>query len=118
MPTLVWHYLTALRCDRTSTRCVALAEALKTVSHDRLTSLLPADWSGPRLLALAGRLLVVRARGDLILDDTVMAKPFATATESLAWVYSSQERRPVSGFALVLLVCTNGTCRLPLGRRL
>ena len=38
--------------------------------------------------------------------------------EGLAWVFSSQERRPVYGFSLVLLVWTNGTLRIPLGIRL
>jgi hypothetical protein len=38
--------------------------------------------------------------------------------EGLAWVFSSQERRPVYGFSLVLLVWTNGTLRIPLGLRL
>jgi Transposase DDE domain len=38
--------------------------------------------------------------------------------ESLAWVSSSQERKPVYGFSLVLLVWTNGTVRVPLGVRL
>jgi DDE family transposase len=38
--------------------------------------------------------------------------------EGLAWVFSSPERRPVSGFSLVLLVWTNGTLRIPLGLRL
>ena len=45
-------------------------------------------------------------------------KPFATAIEGLAWVYSSQERKPVYGLSLVLLVWTNGTLRIPLGMRL
>src|SRR5918992_592657 len=118
MPMLVWHYLTALLYYRTSTSCVALAEALATVSHDRLTRLLQADWSGQTLLELAVHALFVRERGYLILDDTVIPNPFATAMESLAWVYSSRERKPVYGFALVLLVWTNGTCRVPLGLRL
>jgi hypothetical protein len=118
MPTLVWHYLTALLYDRTSASCVALAEALQTVSHDRLTRLLHADWSGQRLLELACRTLFVWERGYLIIDDTVMAKPFATAIEGLAWVYSSQDHRPVYGLSLVLLIWTNGTVRLPLGVRL
>src|ERR687896_1480918 len=118
MPMLVWHYLTALLYYRTSTSCVALAEALATVSHDRLTRLLQADWSGQTLLELAVHPLFVRERGYLILDDTVIPKPFATAMESLAWVYPSRERKPVYGFALVLLVWTNGTCRVPLGVRL
>jgi hypothetical protein len=63
-------------------------------------------------------MLFVWERGSLLLDDTVIAKPFATAMESLAWVFSSQERRPVYGFSLVLLVWTDGTLRIPLGVRL
>jgi putative transposase len=97
---------------------VALAEALQTVSHDRLTRLLQAEWSGQTLLALAVRTLFVWERGYLILDDTVIPKPFATAIAGLAWVFSSQEHKPVSGLSLVLLVWTNGTLRIPLGIRL
>jgi hypothetical protein len=118
MPTLVWLYLTALLYDRTSASCVALAEALETGSHDRLTRLLQADWSGQTLLEFACRTLFVWDGGDLIIDDTVIPKPFATAIEGLAWVFSSQERKPVYGLSLVLLVWTNGTCRIPLSMRL
>ena len=53
-----------------------------------------------------------------MLDDTVIPKPFATAMERLAWVFSSPERKPVDGVSRVLLVWTNGTLRLPLGIRL
>jgi Transposase DDE domain len=70
------------------------------------------------LLELACRPLFVWERGSLILDDTGIPKPFATAIEGLAWVYSSQDRKPVYGFSLVLLVWTNGTLRIPLGMRL
>jgi hypothetical protein len=118
MPTLVWHYLTALLYYRTSGSCVALAEALETVSQDRLTRTLQGDWSGQTLLDLTFRTLFVWKRGYLILDDTVIPKPLATALEGLAWVFSSQERKPVYGFSLVLLVWTKGTLRLPLGIRL
>jgi putative transposase len=118
MPKLVWLYLTALLYYRTSSSCVALAEALETVSHDRLTRMLQGDWSGQRLLECALRTLFTWERGFLILDDTVIPKPFATAIEGLAWVFSSQEHRPVYGFSLVLLVWTDGTLRIPLGMRL
>jgi DDE family transposase len=118
MPELLWHYLTALLYYRTSGSCVALAEALETVSHDRLTRMLQGEWSGQTLLELTLRTLFVWERGYLILDDTVIPKPFATAMESLAWVFSSQEHKPVYGFSLVLLVWTNGTLRIPLGVRL
>lgn len=117
MPALLWLYLTALLYYRTSGSCVALADALETVSHDRLTRLLQGDWSGQTLLDFACRTLFVWERGYLILDDTVIPKPFATAIESLAWVFSSQERKPVYGLSLVLLIWTNGTLRIPLGIR-
>jgi hypothetical protein len=118
MPKVVWLYLTALLYYRTSSNCVALAEALETVSHDRLTRMLQADWSGQTLLEGAFRTLFVWEQGYLIIDDTVIAKPFAAAMEGLGWVFSSQERRPVYGFSLVLLVWTNGGLRIPLGMRL
>lgn len=118
MPELLWLYLTALLYYRTSASCVALAEALETVSHDRLTRLLQSDWSGQRLLDLACRTLFVWERGYLIIDDTVIPKPFAVAIAGLAWVFSSLERKPVYGLSLVILVWTNGTLRIPLGMRL
>jgi putative transposase len=118
MPELLWLYLTALLYDHTSASCVALAEALETVSHDRLTRLLQAAWSGPTRLEIACRTLFVWERGYLMLDDTVIAKPFARAIEGLAWVFSSRARKPVYGLSRGLLVWTNGTLRIPLGMRL
>ena len=118
MPKLIWLYLTALLYYRTSATCVALAEALQTVSHDRLTRMLRADWSGQRLLESAFRTLFVCERGYLIIDDTVVPKPFATAMEDLAWVFSSQQGKPVYGFSVVLLIWTDGRVRIPLGIRL
>jgi hypothetical protein len=118
MPELMWLYLTALRYDQPSATCVALAEALGTASHDRLTRLLRAHWSGHTLLEVALRTLFVWEHGPRIIDDTVMAKPLATALEGLAWVFASRERRPVYGFSLVLLVWADGRGRIPLGLRL
>jgi hypothetical protein len=56
-----------------------------------------------RLLELAWRTLFVWKRGYLIIDDTVIPKPFAAAIEGLAWVLSSQGRKPVYGLSVVLL---------------
>jgi hypothetical protein len=117
MPALIWLSLTALLDDRPEAPCVAMSEALPIVSHDRLTSMLQADWSGQTRLESACRLLVVWERGSLILDDTVIPKPWATAMERLVWGFSSQARRPVDGFSLVLLVWTDGTRRIPFRMR-
>jgi hypothetical protein len=99
MPELAWLYLTALLCYRTSGSCVALAEVLETVSHDRLTRMLQGDWSGQTLPDLAVRTLFTWKGGYLSLDDTVIPKPFATAMEDLSWVFSNQEHKPIYGFS-------------------
>lgn len=54
MPTLVWLYLIALLYYRSSESCVVFAKAGQMVSHDCLTRMLPAGWSGPRLLDTSG----------------------------------------------------------------
>jgi hypothetical protein len=97
---------------------VAVAEALETVAHDRLTRMWPGHWSGQTRLERAFHTLFVWERGSLLLDDTVLPTPFATAIEGLAWVFSSQERQPVDGLSLVLLVWTTGRLRMPRGMRL
>jgi hypothetical protein len=86
---------------------VALAEALETVSHDRLTRRLQSDWSGQRRLELALRALFVWERGSLVIDDTVIPTPFAAAIEDLAWVFSSLGRTPEYGLSFALLVRTS-----------
>jgi hypothetical protein len=118
LPELLWLYLTALLSSHTSATCMTLAEALPTVSHDRLTRLLPAHWSGQTRLELAFRTLFVWELGYLIIDATVIPKLCATTIEGLAWGFSSQERRAVYGLSLGLLVWTAGTLRTPLGLRL
>lgn len=113
----MWHDRTAWRDDRTSTRGVALAAAVATVAQDRLTRRWPADGSGHTRLARAGRPWFGSERGALILEDTVMPHPVATAMASLAGVYARPERPPVYGVALVRRVWTTGTLRVPLGLR-
>ena len=50
--------------------------------------------------------------GYLMFEDAGFPQPLATAIEGLAWGFSSQERKPVYGFSLVLLVGTDGLRRL------
>jgi hypothetical protein len=117
MPELIWLYPTALLYNWTSATCVALAEALETVSHDRLTRMLQSHWSWHTRLELACRPRGVGQRGALIRDDTVLPQPVATAMESWARVFSRQERRPVTGVSLGLLGWTDGRLRIPRGLR-
>ena len=58
------------------------------------------------------------AGGYLVLDDTVVEKPYARLLGEAAWVWSSKQRKGVFGVSVVLLVWTDGQVRLPLAFRL
>jgi len=57
------------------------------------------------------------AGGYLILDDTVVEKPYARLLGEAAWVWSSKQRKVVFGVSVVLLVWTDGHVRIPLAFR-
>jgi hypothetical protein len=99
------------------TTCVAIADAFDSVSHDQLTRMLQGPWSGQTLFNLALRILFTVAVGYLILDDTVVEKPFARLLGEAAWVWSSKQSQVVFGVSVVLLVWTDGQVRIPLGYR-
>src|SRR5262245_3275069 len=117
MPEPRWIYLIALRYFPHMTTCSAIADALDSVSHDRLTRMLQGSWSGHRLLDLALRTLFTVAGGSLIVDDTVVAKPYARLLGEAAWVWSNKDRQVLFGVSVVLLVWTDGQIRLPLAFR-
>jgi hypothetical protein len=97
--------------------CSTIAEVLADASHDCLTRMLNGRWSGQILLDVALRTLFTVAGGALILDDTVVTKPYARLLGEAAWVWSSKDRKVVFGVSLVLLVWTDGEVRIPVGYR-
>jgi Transposase DDE domain len=117
MPEPLWIYLMALLYFSNVTTCSAIADAFDSVSHDRLTRMLQGTWSGHRLLDLALRTLFTVAGGYLIVDDTVVAKPYARLLGEAAWVWSNKDRKVLFGVSVVLLVWTDGQIRLPLAFR-
>ena len=118
MPEPLWIYLMALRYFSNLTTCSAMSDAFDSASHDQLTRLLQGTWSGHTRLHLALRLLFTVAGGYLILDDTVIEKPYARLLGEAAWVWSSKQRQVVCGVSVVLLVWTDGQVRIPLAFRL
>ena len=106
MPEPLWIYLMALLYFTNMTTCSAIADAFDSVSHDRLTRMLQGTWSGHILLDLALRLLFTVAGGYLIVDDTVVAKPYARHLGEAAWVWSNKDRKVLFGVSVVLLVWT------------
>jgi hypothetical protein len=97
---------------------LAIAQALDKASHDRLTRMLRGQWSGQTLLDMALRTLFSVVGGSLIVDDTIVAKPYAALLEEAAWVWSTKQNRVVFGIPLGLLVWTNGQVRIPMAFRL
>jgi hypothetical protein len=71
------------------TTCSAISDAFDSVSHDRLTRMLQGPWSGHILLDLALRTLFTVAGGSLIVDDTVVAKPYARLLGEAAYLSTS-----------------------------
>ena len=118
MPEPLWIYLMTLLYFTNITTCSAMSDAFDSVSHDQLTRMLQGPWSGHTLLNLALRLLFTVAGGYLILDDTVIEKPYARLLGEAAWVWSSKQRKVVFGVSVVLLVWTDGQVRIPLAFRL
>ena len=116
MPEPLWIYLMALLYFTKVSTCSTMANAFASASHDRLTRMLHGDWSGQTLFDLALRLLFVVTGGCLILDDTVVEKPYARLLGEAAWVWSNKQQ-VVFGVSLVLLVWTDGEVRIPVGYR-
>jgi hypothetical protein len=94
-----------------------IAEGMADASHDCLTRLLNGRWSGQILLDVALRTLFTVAGGDLILDETVVAKPYARLLGAAAWVWSSKDKKVVFGVSLVLFIWTAGESRIPAAYR-
>jgi hypothetical protein len=99
------------------TTCSAIADAFDSASHDRVTRMLHGPWSGQTLLDLALRMLFAVAGGYLIVDDTVVEKPYARFLSEAAWGWSSKQSKVVCGVSVVLLVWTDGQVRMPLALR-
>ena len=54
----------------------------------------------------------------LIIDDTVIAKPFSKKLDILSWVYSHSDKKYLYGFHVVFVIWTDGKTRFPIGFRL
>jgi hypothetical protein len=117
MPEPLWIDLMALLYFTHVTPCSAIADALDSVSHARLTRMLQGPWSGHTLLALAWRPLFTVAGGSLIVADPVIATPSARLLGEAAWVWSNKDRTVLFGVSVVRLVWPDGPIRMPLAFR-
>jgi putative transposase len=117
IPPEAFDYIMALVYFSRVCSCVAISQAFKKYSHDKLTRMLNGNWSQQRLLDRAVHFLFNIAGGVLLLDDTVIEKKYAQHFAEASWVYSSKERKAVYGISVVLLVWSCKEYKIPLAFR-
>lgn len=93
-------YTIALLLTEGKFSCVKASRNLGFVSHDGLTRQLCKDWQY-HVITDWEKLL---PNGDLVIDDTAVAKPYAKNIANIHWVYDSAEERSVQGYKLLLML--------------
>ena len=94
------------------------------VSHDRLQRLLVFEgkWN-TYIQKHYSCLLKLRESSSkkktyLIIDDTVIAKPYSKELDSLSWIFSPSDRQYLYGINVVFVIWTDGNTRFPIGFRI
>lgn len=88
--------MTLLYFTKVST-CSSMAEVFAEASHDRLTQMLNGSGSEQTLLDRALGVLFTVVGGYLMVDDTVVEKPYAQLLSEAGWVWSSKHKKVGSG---------------------
>jgi len=114
MSHLITPYILALLIYQKITSISQMSRFLGTLSHDRLTDLLDSNWDGQTLLNSFASKLLNLFGGYLIIDDTVISKPYSKLLDGFGYIYDHSQNKAVYGIGIVLLVWTKGTVRLPI----
>lgn len=91
---------------------------VQSVSHDAFTRLLHRLEPDPQVLWEEARSQVHRRRGVLVLDDTILDKPYSRRMELVRRHWSGKHRRIVDGIGLVTLLWTDGRRYIPIDYRI
>ncbi|MGD1006434.1 MAG: hypothetical protein ABR980_04285 [Ignavibacteriaceae bacterium] len=54
----------------------------------------------------------------LIIDDTIIAKPYSKELDLLSWIFSPSDRQYLYGINVVSVIWTDGNTRFPIGFRI
>lgn len=94
------------------------------VSHDKLRRLLILEdrWN-KYIQKHYGCLLKLKKTSSkkktyLIIDDTVIAKPYSKELDLLSWIFSPSDRQYLYGINIVFVIWTDGNTRFPIGFRI
>ncbi len=94
------------------------------VSHDRLQRLLYFEDKWNKYIQKHyGHLIKLRKSSSkkktyLIIDDTVIAKPYSKELDLLSWIFSPGDRQYLYGINVVFVIWTDGKTRFPIGFRI
>jgi putative transposase len=115
--------------SQTYNRNIVCDSKCSVISHDKLQRLLQIErkWN-LFLLQKYGHLIKKNSSFNsnkqtgvktfIIIDDTVIAKPFSKELDILSWLYSSGDARYLYGLNIVFVIWTDGNTRFPIGFRL
>lgn len=107
-------FLIASPCQVTATeaaRCQPQAES--ALAHDAFTRLLQRLEPDATALWEEARSQVQRTSGVLILDDSVLDKPYAQKMDLVGYVWSGKHHRIVKGIDLITMLWTDGDRHIP-----
>ncbi len=108
------HFLLATPEVASATEAARVQPAKRNApAHDAFTRLLHRLEPDPEALWLEARPQVDLARGVLVLDDTVLDKPYARHIDLVGRHWSGKHKRVVRGIDLVSLVWTDGDRIIP-----
>lgn len=91
--------------------------APESMAHDAVSRWLAKEKLTPARVWQVSQALVDRQTGYLILDDTLLDKPYASKMALVKRQYSGKHHRVVQGIALVNLLWTDGTRIVPVDYR-
>jgi putative transposase len=97
MPTLNDYSLALILTEGTFS-CVKASSTLGFVSHDSLTRQLAKVWGYTSVVDWDK----LPKHGTLVVDDTVIAKPYSKAIEHVTWTYSSSDKKVLPGISCLL----------------
>lgn len=91
------------------------SKAFSKVSQYQMKRFLDKDWDANQALEdYVATLDIDWSSGWLMIDDTVIEKPYAKKIECLYWTYSSKQDKIIQGITLTILAWSNGNQTIPL----
>jgi hypothetical protein len=113
MPKYIFSYIRGLVQSHKVT-ATALSRQFN-ISHDGITRMLTARFPWKQLfIMIVHRLFGILTGGYLIIDDTVLAKPYGRKFHEACFAYSSSLQKTVFGYHIVIICWTNGVITIPL----